>query len=76
MGWGGPFTLNDGRKVGYNVRATCDFGGCKTLIDHGLAYLCGRMHGEDEDGCTYYFCATHHAPELHDCPNLADEDDE
>lgn len=71
MGWAGPFELSDGRLVGYAVEAPCDASGCTTPIDRGLGYLCGSMHGEDEDGCTFYFCEDHRDPTCHDCPNIA-----
>ncbi len=58
MGWG--YGVLGGREVGYNVRATCEHPfECSTVIDRGLAYACGGMHGTDEGGCTRYVCVDH-----------------
>ena len=32
--------------------------GCDEVIDRGLGYICGRMHG-GEGGCGRYFCGEH-----------------
>lgn len=59
MGWGYGI-LADGREAGYNVVAKCEEPGCLERIDRGLAYLCGMMHGQDdEEGCGHYFCSRH-----------------
>src|SRR5688572_13248939 len=59
MGWSYGVTP-EGREVGYGVEATCDLDGCEATIDRGLGYLCGQMHGEQEDGrCGGYFCMDH-----------------
>lgn len=47
-----------GREAGYGVAATCDYPGCKTKIDRGLAYRCG-LHTNDEIGCGKFFCVEH-----------------
>jgi hypothetical protein len=57
MGW--SYGIENGRHVGYGVRATCDLKGCKTKIDRGLGYVCGNMHGGGEFGCGRYFCSEH-----------------
>ncbi len=59
MGWGYG-VLPDGREVGYSVSAVCEAPSCDTAIDRGLAYLCGTMHGQDDEaGCGHYFCSEH-----------------
>lgn len=58
MGWAHG-TLPYGREVGYAVVSTCEHPGCGTAIDRGLFYLCGEMHGQDDDACGHYFCAEH-----------------
>ena len=69
------YTLPDGREAGYAVRATCDYSGCRTEIDRGLGYLCGRdpdgFRDPEEFGCGRYFCEKHalDATAAHDCPN-------
>lgn len=55
MGWAYYGEIN-GRPVGYSVEAVCDHPECKTIIDRGLSYVCGNMHG---DNCGGYFCADH-----------------
>jgi len=69
MGWAHCGEDDDGRPIGYAIEATCDYPGCETKIDRGLAYCCGGMHGgetlENHDGsvfittCGKYFCAEH-----------------
>jgi hypothetical protein len=71
MGWAYGENEN-GRKIGYAVKAKCDFKGCKTTIDRGLAYVCGVMHGDHEEGCGDYFCEKHRAKHLHNCPRHND----
>ena len=52
--------LDDGREVGYAIKSTCEAPDCNIDIDRGLSYLCGEMHGQDdEDGCGHYFCQNH-----------------
>lgn len=58
MGWGFGIN-NEGREVGYYVRAICDEDGCEAHIDRGLAYVCGGMHDGGEWGCGRYFCGDH-----------------
>ncbi len=67
MGWG--YGIVNGREVGYGVEAVCDLDGCDEVIDRGLGYLCGTMHGDD-DGCMNYFCGVHLYD--HGCPNPFD----
>jgi len=58
MGW--AYGVVAGREVGYSVEAECDREGCHEQINHGLGFLCGRMHGQDDDtGCGGYFCGRH-----------------
>jgi hypothetical protein len=69
MGWG--HGIVDGRHVGYNIRATCDYPKCKTKIDRGLAYACGDAHGATDKSCGKYFCYEHlvMTPEGQLCPD-------
>lgn len=48
-----------GRRVGYAIRATCDWPKCNEKIDRGLAYRCGGADFEDDAGCGAYFCGAH-----------------
>lgn len=56
---------NNGREIGYGVKATCDLDGCEAEIDRGFAYCCGGGDGiqnagmEDEPYCGGFFCAEH-----------------
>jgi len=59
MGWGDCGKDSRGRPIGYVFEATCDHKGCTKEIHRGLAYVCGRMHGEDEVSCEKYFCDDH-----------------
>ena len=59
MGWGHCGTDDEGRPIGYAVEATCDQEGCGALIDRGLSYVCGSMHGGGNHGCGRYFCTKH-----------------
>ena len=59
MGWGNCGEDSQGRPIGYSHEATCDEDGCDKVIDRGLSYVCGDMHGEDEVSCEKYFCETH-----------------
>ena len=70
MGWGNCGTDSRGRPIGYNFDAVCDYLGCYELIDRGLAYACGGMHGQNEHDCEGYFCHTHliHAVRIPDSP--------
>lgn len=51
--------MERGRPCGYGVKAICDFPGCTTKIDRGLAFVCGGMHDGGEHGCGGYFCEEH-----------------
>ena len=67
MGWSNCGEDDLGRPIGYSIEAICDFSGCEEVIDRGLSYVCGSMHGAgsvDRDGvsiytCGRYFCTTH-----------------
>lgn len=59
MGWSDCGTDSKGRPIGYGHQATCDHPGCEEVIDRGLGYACGGMHGEDEHSCDGYFCGNH-----------------
>lgn len=67
MGWSNCGEDDQGRSIGYQVDATCDFEGCKVEINRGLSYVCGGMHGGPEiehhgktiQTCGQYFCADH-----------------
>ena len=58
MGWAFCGPDKDGREMGYGVEAPCDEPDCTTVIDRGLAFLCGDMH-EDERTCAKYYCGDH-----------------
>lgn len=59
MGWGycGKNSLT-GEEMGYSVEGICHHPDCDEKINHGLAYVCGAMH-EDENTCQHYFCTKH-----------------
>lgn len=59
MGWANCGTDNHGRPIGYAISAACDHPRCNEKIDRGLAHACGGMHGNAEDSCDRYFCASH-----------------
>lgn len=59
MGWANCGDDSNGRPIGYAHEATCDHEGCNKKIDRGLAYACGKMHGEDVHWCEGYFCYEH-----------------
>jgi hypothetical protein len=61
MGWGDCGVDSKGRPIGYAFEAVCDHPGCNELIDRGLSYACGDMHGEDIASCDGYFCSKHRA---------------
>jgi len=50
---------SQGRPIGYAFEAVCDEPECEQVIDRGLAYACGGMHGETQYGCEKYFCVKH-----------------
>lgn len=72
---GDEWTTKGWRARGYGVPAWCDFPGCKTEIDRGLAYKCEEyVHYEEvfdeegdlveeqeieDEGCGLYFCSEH-----------------
>lgn len=63
MGWAHGFGFSPRtrvkRPIGYGVNAKCDEPRCRTRIDRGLSYLCGRLHGDDGIGCGGYYCGEH-----------------
>lgn len=72
MGWGDCGDDSRGRPIGYYHEATCDHPGCEAVIDRGLSYACGGMHGNecaggcdevdwsaDAEVCDRYFCERH-----------------
>lgn len=60
MGWSDCGVNHDtGAKMGYAHPGICDQEGCEKEIHHGLAYVCGYMHGGGEHGCGEYFCYYH-----------------
>jgi hypothetical protein len=59
MGWAYCGQDDFGREIGYGIVATCDKKGCDRVIDRGLGYVCGPMHGASEGGCGRYFCGEH-----------------
>lgn len=59
MSWSHCGTDKKGRLIGYAHEGVCDHEGCNKVIDRGLSYACGGMHGEDEHSCHKYFCEEH-----------------
>lgn len=59
MGWGNCGVDSIGRPIGYVHPATCDHDGCEAVIDRGLSYACGGMHGDGTCSCEKYFCSKH-----------------
>jgi len=76
MGWAFCGEDEQGRPIGYGIEATCDYPGCATTIDRGLAYLCGEMHCPSEWGCGKYYCPQHQLPCRHDCPYPPPDEEE
>lgn len=68
MGWASCGDDSRGRPIGYAHRGTCDAPGCTHLIDRGLSYACGGMHGEADTYCEGYFCSRHLG-----CPDIEEE---
>ena len=78
MGWAFCGTNRNGVEIGYGVAAVCDEPGCTTLIDRGLAHLCGEMH-DDERTCAKYFCGEHlyiYPPRCARCKHIPKEGEE
>jgi hypothetical protein len=71
MGWMYCGEDDLGRPIGYGVEATCDFPGCGAVIDRGLGYCCGDMHG-GQNGCGGYYCPAHLDPPAHNCTYMGD----
>lgn len=71
MGW--AYGRNDeGREVGYGLIACCDMPNCYTIIDRGMAYMCGNIitavtFGGQGPGCGKYFCSEHEPTDVHRC---------
>lgn len=72
---GDEWVTSGHRFRGYGVTAWCDFPGCKSEIDRGMAYKCEEIVSYDEDdeeviaeGCGLYFCSEHedHESSTHD----------
>lgn len=59
MGWADCGNDSKGRPIGYAFEAICDQPGCNTIIDRGLSYACGGMHGRNDFYCEKYFCEEH-----------------
>lgn len=59
MSWSIGFDNRWNRDIGYGVPAYCDFPGCKSEIDRGLAFVCGGEPFGGEKGCGLYFCSKH-----------------
>lgn len=59
MGWSDCGDDQWGRPIGYAFEGQCDQPGCPVVIDRGLGYCCGSMHGGTENGCGLYFCGKH-----------------
>lgn len=59
MSWADCGNDSEGRPIGYAFEAECDLPDCDKIIDHGLAYACGSMHGQNEFDCEKYFCEDH-----------------
>lgn len=64
MGWEFCGKDSAGRQIGYGIQANCDEPDCDTMLDRGLSYVCGGMHGNGDHlghdfGCEKYFCEKH-----------------
>ncbi|MEB5557002.1 hypothetical protein GOP97_14635 [Vibrio cholerae] len=59
MSWSNCGVDSQGRPIGYVFAGKCDQDGCNVMINRGLSYACGDMHGETEFGCEKYFCEEH-----------------
>jgi hypothetical protein len=59
MGWSNCGTDSKGRPIGYAHEAVCDYDGCNNVIDRGLSYACGGMHGHNGVDCDGYYCPQH-----------------
>jgi len=60
MGWGTcGKNSKTGEMMGYCYSGKCNHQGCKEIIPHGLACVCGGMHEGGDLGCGYYFCENH-----------------
>lgn len=59
MGWSNCGTDSKGRPIGYSHDAVCDHDGCNSVINRGLAYACGGMHGQNGVDCEGYYCHKH-----------------
>lgn len=57
MGW--SYAIVNGKEIGYSVKATCDHPGCDAVINRGVDYACGDMHGAGSVSCDGYFCGKH-----------------
>lgn len=57
--WSNCGTDSKGRDIGYGEVVECDYPGCKQVIDRGLAYACGDMHGASDISCEGHFCYNH-----------------
>lgn len=59
MGWSIGFDTTWNRDIGYGVPAYCDHEECNTVIDRGLAHVCGGEPYGGDEGCGLYFCGKH-----------------
>lgn len=77
MGWGNCGTNRNGVEIGYAVEAECDEPGCTTMIDRGLAFICGEMH-DDQRTCAKYYCHDHQTliNRCKRCEAIPNEDEE
>ena len=59
MSWADCGEDSRGRPIGYAFQGECDETGCPAVIDRGLGYACGGMHGFLDAACDGYFCPAH-----------------
>lgn len=60
MGWADcGVNAETGDQMGYAHEGVCHRADCCAEIDHGLAHVCGGMHGGGDHGCGRYFCEKH-----------------
>src|SRR5262245_35196468 len=67
MGWSIGWDSTWRRDIGYGVPALCDHPDCKTVIDRGLAYVCGDEPYGGDRGCGLYFCGEHQVGDHQRC---------
>lgn len=59
MSWSIGYDTRWQRDIGYGVPAICDYPGCGTEINRGLAHVCGGEPYGGDHGCGLFFCWRH-----------------